>query len=127
MAFTNPSGRRLTSFDAITALSSANSTSLGTADGINLGAGYSKHSMQVVTAASSFVVQLQGSIAGGSSDWVTLGIIATSSGGASGSIVTSTEQGITAFAVTRVRANLVTIPTTAVASGTINAFIAVVQ
>ncbi len=127
MALDTPSGRRLTSFDAITALSSANSTSSGTETGTNLGAAYSKHSMQVVTAASSFVVQLQGSLAGGSSDWATMGIIATSSGGASGSIVTSTEQGITAFAVTRVRSQVITIPSTADASGTINALIAVVQ
>ena len=125
MPIDTPTGRRLISFDAIEAQSSANSTGFGTE--VNLGAAYSKHSMQVVTAASSFTVQLQGSLAGGSSDWAVMGIIATSSGGASGSIVTSTEQGITAFAVTRVRAAVITIPTTAVASGTLNAVIAVSQ
>ena len=122
-----PRGRRAITFDNIFAQLSANSTSAGTADGIDLGAAYSRHSMQVVTAASSFVVQLQGSLAGGSSDWAIMGIIATSSGGASGSIVTSTEQGITAFAVTKVRAQVVTIPSTADASGTLNAIIAVSQ
>lgn len=127
MALDVPSGRRLTSYDAITALSSANSTSLGTATGIDLGAGYSKHSLQVISAASSFAVYLQGSLAGGSSDWVTMGIVATSSGGASGSIVTSTEQGVAAWAVTKLRAQVITIPTTAVASGTLNAFLGVVQ
>lgn len=118
-----PFGKRGVEFPAILAQSSANSTGNGTE--VDLGQGFSNHSMQVVTAASSFVVNLEGSIAGGSSDWATMGIIATSSGGVSGSIVTSTEQGITSFAVTRVRARIVTIPTTAVASGTLNALIAV--
>lgn len=120
---TVPWGKRSVEYDAIVAQSSATSTGNGTE--INLGQGFSNHSMQIISAASSFAVYLEGSIAGGSSDWSTMGIIATSSGGASGSIVTSTEQGITAFSVTRVRARLIAMPTTADASGTLNALIAV--
>jgi len=127
MAFDDGKGRRLTSFNAITGSSAGNSTSAGTNAGKNLGAGYSKISMQVVTAASSFAVYLQGSIAGGSSSWTTMGIIATSSAGASGNIVTSTEQGQTGLCVTRVRTQIVTIPTTANAAGTLDAVIAVSQ
>jgi len=123
MAIDVPSGRRLVEFDAIVAQSSATSTGVGTE--INLGGGYSNHSMQVVTAASSFSVYLEGSLAGASSDWVTMGIVATSSGAASGSITTSTEQGLAGFTVTRVRARIVSMPSTAVASGTLNALIAV--
>jgi len=124
---TVPWGKRAVKFDAIVTQTSANSTSAGTAVGVNLGQGFSRQTMQVITAASSFAVYLQGSIAGGSSAWVTMGIIATSSGDASGAIVTSTQQGVAAWSVTRVRTQVVTIPTTANAAGTLNAVVAVSQ
>ena len=122
MAFTDSKGRRLTSFTAITGASAATSTETGTP--VNLGAAYSKQSLEVVTSDTGWIVQLQGSLSGGSSSWMVLTTHAASSDN-SGDIkfARSTAAGFTGFPITRVR----TVVTSKSSANELDAVIAVVQ
>ena len=120
MALNTPSGRRLSSFDAITGTSAATSTGIGTP--VNLGAAYSRHSLEVVCSDTGWSVQLQGSLSGGSSSWAVLTTASASSNG-TGAITSSTQSGFAGLPITRVR----TVVTSKSSANTLDAVIAVVQ
>ena len=87
----------------IQVMTSGNAT--GSTGAFNLGAAYSKFGIQGRTNASEATVTLQGSISGGSSDWVTLVTWQSSAG----NVVEFTTL---PMPVTRIRASLSLLSTT---------------
>ena len=81
-------------------------TTTGNSSEVNLGAAYSNFGLQVRQSGTSATIQLQGSLAGGSSDWFTL-TTWDSTDSASGAIVWTTGN----TPVTRVRTNVTVVST----------------
>jgi len=104
MAFDDTRGRRVVSFPALTSNNAATTAGIGTAH--NLGAAYSRSSVEVVTSDTGWIVQLQGSLSGGSSSWQILATHAASSD-SSGDLKSSTNAGLLGLPVTRVRSVIV--------------------